>query len=110
MEYRKGILFVRLNGQLDKKTIFKFNKQVISKIEKSGIYNLVLNIENLKEIDLKGINALYYSYELCNLNHGNIFICGTKENDVLKRIKSNRLFNYFKLISNELKAFESVEI
>ena len=110
MEYRRGILFIRLIGILNKKTIEKYKRQVIDKIEKSGIYNVVLNIENLYGIDLKGINTLFYNYECCNKNEGKIFICGLSNNIVSTKIRKNRLLNYFNLISNEINAFNLVRI
>lgn len=110
MEYRKGILFIRLKGELDKKTIEKYNKQVITKINKSGIYNIVINIEYLKQIDLKGINTLFYNYECCSKNNGKIFMCGLSNNIVSSKIRKNRLLNYFTLINNEISAFNLVRI
>lgn len=106
MEFRKGILFVRLDGELTKKTVAIINKEVISKILKGGINNVVYNLENLKVIDLKGIHALLYTYELNKNNHGTTSICGINAN-VEKIIRKSRMLNYVNEIGSEIKAFSS---
>ena len=110
LEYRKGILFVRLNGELDKDTVKKLDRQVINKIKKSGIYNIVFNVERLSYIDLKGMNYLLYSYELCKKNNGKILICGLSENRTSSKIKRNRLLNYLERIDSELNAFNLIQV
>ena len=54
-EFRKGILFVRLKGHLNKDTINKLNKKVTDVIKNNGIRNVVFNFSDLKSIDMKGI-------------------------------------------------------
>lgn len=110
LEYRKGILFIRLIGELDKETIKKFDRSVISRIKRSGIYNIVYNIDKLNYIDLKGMNYILYSYELCKKNNGKILICGIKDNRTSAKIKRNHLLNYLEQIDNELSAFKLIQI
>ena len=45
MEFRKGILFIRLYGTLSKNTLDTFNKEVKEVIINSGIRYVVLNID-----------------------------------------------------------------
>ena len=42
-EFRKGILFVKLKGDLNKDTFYKLIKKVINEVRKSGIRNIVFN-------------------------------------------------------------------
>ena len=79
-EFRKGILFVRLKGHLNKDTIIKLNKKVTRIVKDSGIRNIVFNFGNLKSIDIKGINAIFYNYELCRNNDGRSLLCGNNDN------------------------------
>lgn len=104
MEFRKGILFVRLDGELTKNTVERIDREVIERIKKSGINNVVYNLENLKEIDLKGVHALLYTYEINKNNKGRTLVCGINDN-VKKIIKNSRMLNYVNEIGNELKAF-----
>ena len=68
LEFRKGILFARLQGKLTKDTVSDFQEEVINLIQKNGIHTVVINVEELEELDLKGMNALLYCYESCKKN------------------------------------------
>ena len=110
MEFRKGILFVRLKGKLIKDNIKEFQEEVIYRIQNNGIHNVVINIEGLEELDLKGINALLYCYESCKKNKGTALLCGSTKENVKKRIAKGRLCNYMFQIDNELEALEQVKV
>lgn len=102
-EYRGGILFVRLTGQLTKNTVNKLNKKVSFIVSNNGIRNIVFNVSKVSKIDYKGVHTLLYNYELATKNDGRVFICGVGEK--IKRIlKNNHLFNYIYEISDELCA------
>ena len=46
-EFRKGIFFVRLKGDLNKNTIYKLNEKVTNIVRENGIKNIVFNFEKL---------------------------------------------------------------
>ena len=102
-EFRKGILFVRLKGHLNRDTICKLNKKVTNLIKDNGIRNVVFNFSNLKSIDIKGINTIFYNYELCRDNQGKSLICGNNDN-IRDKLKKSRLINYVYETSDELTA------
>ena len=108
-EFRKGILFVRLRGHLNKDTINKLNKKVTSVVKDNGIRNIVFNFTNLKSIDIKGINAIFYNYELCKNNQGRSLMCGNN-NKISKKIKKSRLINYVYEIPDELSAIKILNL
>ena len=108
-EFRKGILFVRLRGHLNKDTVSKLNKKVTNVIKDNGIRNVVFNLSNLKSIDMKGINTIFYNYELCKNNEGRSFMCGNNDN-IRKKLKKSRLINYVYEISDELTASRILNI
>ncbi len=110
MEFRKGILFVRLKGNLTKDTVFHLEEEVTKRIQKNGIRNVVFNVERLEEIDLKGVHALFYNYEICHKQKGRILLCGLHDNLVSKKIKSSRLLGYMTPLENELGAFHLIQI
>lgn len=68
---RNGILFVRLFGKLTKENSSKLNKEVLDFIDTVGIYNIVINIQNIFEIDLYGLKAIKKCYKTCK----NSLIC-----------------------------------
>ncbi len=108
-EFRKGILFVRLKGHLNKNTIYKLNKRVTNLVKTNGIRNIVFNLANLKSIDIKGINTIFYNYELCRDNDGRSLICGNNDN-IRKKLKSTRLINYVYETTDELSAMKILNL
>ena len=63
IEFRKGIVFIRLSGILNKTTVSKLNDEVTDMIRDNGIRNVIFNISEVTYIDIKGINTLFYNYE-----------------------------------------------
>lgn len=104
-EFRRGILFVRLKGHLNKDTIYKLNKKVTNIVKNNGIRNIVFNFSNLKSIDMKGINTIFYNYELCKKNNGISLMCGNNDN-IRKVLKKSRLINYIYETTDELNAIK----
>ncbi len=109
-EFRKGILFVRLKGKFLSEEMEKFRTEVIEKIETCGLRSVVFTIDELTEIDLKGIHSMFYVYEMCNKNAGKVLLCELYESPVFDRMRKNRIFNYVHLIKNELEAFEVIQV
>lgn len=110
MECRKGILFIRLGGELTKDTVDKLNAEVTELIKKAGIRNVVFNIENLISIDMKGISILFYNYEICKNNKGNSMLCGVDKALIKQKIINSRLLKYMNETNDELSAFHIFEI
>lgn len=108
-EFRKGILFVRLKGHLNKNTIYKLNKKVTKIVKDNGIRNIVFNFTNLKSIDIKGINTIFYNYELCKNNDGRSLLCGNNDN-IKGKLKKSRLINYIYETSDELSAIRILNL
>jgi len=107
-EYKEGIFYVRLKGHLNKKTVNKLYKKVSLIIQNVGITNLVFNLENLKSIDIKGINSLFYNYELTKSNNGySLIVSNNKINDLLKK---KRIYNYMTEITNEMMASDIIRV
>ena len=93
MEFSKGILFIRLKGDLNKDT-----KKGI--IEKDFRY-IVLNIDNMYSIDsysIKYLNKIYQEYN----NYGKMIICD-------KFNISRKLLKDIPKIDNEREAFKLFE-
>ena len=108
-EFRKGILFVRLKGHLNKDTVNKLNKKVTNIVKENGIRNIVFNFSNLKSIDIKGINTIFYNYELCKNNQGRSMFCGN--NDFIRnKLKKTRLINYIYEVEDELNAIRILNL
>lgn len=110
MECRRGILFVRLEGELVKETVEKLNHEVTELVKEAGIRNIVFNIERLSAIDMKGISTLFYNYELCKNNKGKSMLCGVDKTAVKQKILNSRILKYMSETSDELSACRLFEI
>lgn len=108
-EFRRGILFIRLSGELTKNTIIDFDNAVTTLIRDNGIRNVVFNVSNLFRIDLKGVSRLFYNYELCKRNRGVSLLCCVHNSNIHEKIEGTRLFQYMVDLNDELSAFNFIE-
>lgn len=72
--FRKGILFIRLKGDITKETSGLITNEINSLILDNGIKNVVFNVSKLNKIDDFGIKTLYNSYLILN-KESDISIC-----------------------------------
>ena len=104
LEFKKGFLFIRLKGELTKKTLKDMKKEVTELIQDNKIRNVVFNVNCLEKIDSKGMRALYENYRFCQTIDGNVFLL-TKYSKVSKKIQNNILSHFMKQLPNETSAF-----
>jgi len=105
LEYRKGILFVRIEKKINKKD-FQLNKETLKKIIKNiGIKYIVINFNNIKKNDYFNIKFIINNYNLIKKNNGKLFLCGDIDNNL-----SNKFFNLkINKIDSELEVFNLVK-
>lgn len=103
MDSKYGILFVRLFGELTKKTRKKLNSEVGELIKSVGILNVVFNLENVNVMDESGFKTLVKYYNMCNQNHGNSIIC-------LSSNRFNLNLDSFNVVTDELSAVHFVNL
>lgn len=100
MEFRKGVLFVRLYGDFMDDSISLFNKEVKEVVIESGIKYVVLNVENLNCVTKNAVTEIKRLKKQIKKMDGEFFLFGGE----VKELKS--LVN----LENELKVFERVVI
>lgn len=110
IEFHKGILFVRLDGILNKNTVDKLKEEVNTLVKENGIRNIVFNVSNLQSIDCYGINCLLNNYEISKINNGKSLVCGLNNNLVKHRIENSRLLKYMYETSDELSAINMINL
>ena len=96
-EFRKGIFFIRLIGDLKKETTKEVDHELKSLITDNQFKYIVINTNYIKTIDMSGLN---YITEICFVAHkcqSNLVIC-----DRLNIFKT-LLNNNFPSISTELE-------
>ena len=90
-EFRKGIFFIRLIGELSKETSIQFENELKALIVDNKFKYIVINTNYLKTIDLNGLNYLtkicYIAYE----NESNLVICD--KSNVLKTLLNETVPN-----------------
>lgn len=99
MEYKSGVLFVRLIGSLNKLTANKLTDTLIPIIISQGIKNLVYNFNELQSIDETGFKTLLLGYNAILNNNGNLLVVNNRFN-----------LEYFKEVKNELSALKILQI
>ena len=81
LEFRKGILFVRIENTINKRD-FDINKESLDNIiKKIGIKYIVLNFNEIKQSDYFNIKFIINNYNLIKKNHGRY--TGNKSDKVL---------------------------
>ena len=91
-EFRKGIMFVRIKGNL--------NKANINNLECEDFKYVVFNLDNLLSIDSYAINYIINYNEKKLKDNGKLIICETK-NSLIGNLFKNKI----PIIDNEIKAF-----
>lgn len=100
MEFRKGVLFIRLKGDLTKYTVNSLNKYIIPVINKNGIKYIVYNLGAITIIDNYGKESLLRGIEAVRLNEGDGLICNTNIN----------ITSDIKVVENELAALSLIKV
>ena len=100
LEFRKGVLFVRLNGNLNSSNVLDDINILVNDI---GLKYIVFNLDKLNSIDLSSISwIMNYNNKLLN-NNGKLLLC--ESDDII----SNHLFkNKIPYIRNEIQAFNLI--
>lgn len=105
LEYNKGILFVRLEGALNRKSSYKLNNYLVPVLLKHKIKYLVYNLYQLETIDEAGLDAMLNTKCAIRANKGKICLCEVSKelNNRLKRLR-------IKAVINERKVFDLIKV
>lgn len=103
MEFKKGVLFVRLKGTLCKNSSSCIN-DLKELIINNGLKYVSLNIKDITYIDDYGLNIIRENYELVKKNSGKFIICG------IKKLFSNtcRITKYLYQINDEELVYQLI--
>lgn len=100
-EFRKGIMFIRLLGNLTIYNSKKVLENIINIIKQIGIKLVVLNLDNIKAIDAYGINSILILNNKLREEHDKMFICS---NNCFKE----KFEHQIPIISNEIDIFNVI--
>lgn len=105
LEYKSKILFIRLNGVLNKRTTYKINNYILPVLIKHKIKYVIYNLNKLKSIDEIGVDSILNTKCQVRKNKGIIYFCEARENlfSKLKRLK-------IKVLDSENNALKKIEV
>ena len=104
MEFKRGILFIRVDGELTKSTINTFDESIIPTILTNGIKYAVINMEKIYAIDEEGMKALSNLNEITSNNNGRTVICSLS-NKLKESSNVYKGMNPFYEADDELSAY-----
>ena len=100
MEYRKGILFIRLKGELTRFNYQNLNDYLINLINDKGIKYIVFNLEYITLIDNFGKDSIRTIISETKRNNGYGLICKSKYH----------FEDTIRIIDNELMALNIIKV
>ena len=93
-EYLGGVLFVRLDGNLDSRNIYLLIDSIKNVIKIGGIKYVVINVEKVKIL-----NDNYIKYMIEDIKTSSIYLCGYKSSNYNSNILLNDEKHIFKYIN-----------
>ena len=96
IDYKKGILFIRIIGNFIRSNISKFEERIIPIILELTAKKVSINLSNIIMIDNYGLESFIKISNIVNRFNGKVAIC-----DVNNYIKSSDVFDYCFKSKNE---------
>ena len=88
-EFRKGIFFIRLIGNLNNKNYQQNEILLKDLIIENKFKYIVINTNYLNNVDLDGLNYLLEIFYITKMNESNLIICD--KNSIIKRLLNNSI-------------------
>ncbi len=104
MEFRKGILFVRLRGSLNRTTSCKLQEELERLIREKGIKYFAFNLEEVEDVSQEGIDIIRKDDQEIASFDGKLVLCGIK--DALLRTSFEDVYQS----NNELGVFKIIQV
>lgn len=93
-EYKGGVLFVRLEGNLDSRNIYLLSNSIKQIIKIGGIIYVVINVENVV-----ALNDSYIRFLIDDIRESNVYLCGYTSTNYSSNflVEERSIFNYINL-------------
>ena len=98
-EFRKGIFFIRLIGDLDKNNYYKQENFLEELISYNGFKQVVINTDLLRNVDIYGINYLINFNKILRSKNTKLVLCD--KTNIWRTLFGNQIQH----INNELEVF-----
>ena len=96
-EFRKGIFFMRIIGNLCNKNYYRETEKIKELIVFNKFKYIVINTNYIEQVDLDGLNYLLEIFYITKNNNSNLVICDKK--NIFKRLLNDN----FPVIKDEIE-------
>jgi stage II sporulation protein AA (anti-sigma F factor antagonist) len=105
MLLKRGVLIVRVEGELDMHVATEFREKVDNALETSGVKHVLFNLQKVNFIDSSGLGVLLGRYKKISALHGIMFATHIQP-QVLQIFELSGLLKIMKLYHSETEALE----
>lgn len=109
-EFRKGIFFLRLHGEITAETTYIFKREVNLLLQSVKLGYIVFNLKNVTRMDRKGMDTLYRVFMKVEEAGGSCMFCPSESVSVKDYMCDSPIKRRLHFIDNELSAFALVQI
>ncbi|MGC5773374.1 anti-sigma F factor antagonist [Paenibacillus pabuli] len=109
MEHNRGILIVRLSGELDHHTADMVRMQMDEAIQRRQCEHLVLSLKDLQFMDSSGLGVILGRYKLIKNKGGKMVVCDVNP-PVYRLLEMSGLFKIMPIYENEGTALSGLEV
>jgi len=102
---KRGVLIVRVEGELDMHGADKFRQTIDNALETSGVKHILFNLEAVKFIDSSGLGVILGRYKKINAAGGKVLATNIQP-QVVRIFELSGLLKIIKLYNSEAEALE----
>jgi len=102
---KRGVLIVRVEGELDMHSADDFRRIIDNALETSGVNHILFNFEAVKFIDSSGLGVILGRYKKINTAGGKVLATNIQP-QVVQIFELSGLLNIIKIYNSEAEALE----
>jgi stage II sporulation protein AA (anti-sigma F factor antagonist) len=102
---KRGVLIVRVQGELDMHVADEFRQIVDSNLETSGVKHILFNLEEVNFIDSSGLGVVLGRYKRISAAGGKVLVAHIQP-QVMQIFELSGLLKIIKLYNSEAEALE----
>lgn len=104
---KRGVLIVRVEGELDMHVADKFRQVIDNALETSGVKHILFNLEAVNFIDSSGLGVILGRYKKVNAAGGKVLATNIQP-QVIQIFELSGLLKIIKFYNSEAEALECV--
>ncbi len=109
MEHHRGVLVVRLSGELDHHAADYVRMEMDEAIMRGQVEHLILSLKELQFMDSSGLGVILGRYKLIRSKGGKMAVCDATT-PVKRLLEMSGLFKIMSLYDDESSALSDLEV